>query len=137
MKRLFQKKYRVDITRLQSWDYASTGMYFVTINTKNRKRYFGEIIKENGIAFLKPSEIGTIALAEWHKSIEMRPDMNLECGGFIAMPDQIHGVMIIGKNQYNSPGTIDIDCVKGAMHCASARSGFGPQSKNLAAILRG
>lgn len=138
MKRLFQNKYRVDTTRLQSWDYASAGMYFITINTKNRKRYFGEIIKENGEAFLKPSEIGMISLAEWHKSIEMRPDMNLECGGFIVMPDHIHGVMIIGKNQYNSESSKDAVGAKGAMHCASTAGGrFGPQSKNLAAILRG
>ena len=137
MKRLFQNKYRVDTTRLQSWNYASAGMYFVTINTKNRKRYFGEIIKENGEAFLKPSEIGTIALAEWHKSIEMRPDMNLESGGFFIMPDHIHGVMIIGKNRYNSQ-RVDISGVdKAAMQCASPRSGFGPQSKNLASIIKG
>ena len=142
MTRLFNNKYRIDSCRLQSWDYASAAMYFVTIITKNRKRYFGEILKENSEALLKPTEIGTIAFNEWHKSIEMRPDMNLESGGFIVMPDHIHGIMIIGRNRYNTPGTIDIVGAKGAMHCASTRSGsarnsFGPQSKNLASILRG
>ncbi|NBP70846.1 MAG: glucose-6-phosphate dehydrogenase, partial [Cytophagia bacterium] len=29
---------------MQSWDYANEGMYFVTICTKNRKNYFGDIV---------------------------------------------------------------------------------------------
>lgn len=137
MKRLFNNKYRVDTTRCQRWDYASAAMYFVTIITKNRKRYFGEIIKENGTAFLKPTEIGIVAFEEWHKSIELRPDMNLESGGFIVMPDHIHGIMIIGRNQYNTHGAIDIDGPKAALQCGSSRNKFGPQSKNLAAIMKG
>ncbi len=137
MTRLFNNKYRIDTTRLQTWDYASAAMYFITIITKNRKRFFGEIIKEKDEAFLKPTEIGTIAFNEWYKSIEMRPDMNLESGEFIVMPDHVHGIMIIGKNRFNTPGTIDIDGPKAAMHCGSSRNSFGPQSKNLASIIKG
>ncbi len=29
--------------RLQEWDYSWNGTYFVTINTKNNIKYFGEI----------------------------------------------------------------------------------------------
>jgi hypothetical protein len=39
---LFQNKYRISSTRLQSWNYANAGMYFITICTKNRECYFGE-----------------------------------------------------------------------------------------------
>ncbi|MFZ2881781.1 MAG: hypothetical protein WA019_01785 [Candidatus Moraniibacteriota bacterium] len=30
--------------RLENFDYSQNGMYFVTICTKNREHYFGEII---------------------------------------------------------------------------------------------
>ncbi len=39
----FQNKYRSESTRLQGYDYGSHGYYFVTICTKNRVNYFGEI----------------------------------------------------------------------------------------------
>ena len=40
----FQNKYRIPSARIQTWDYASEGMYFVTICTKNRKYYFGDVV---------------------------------------------------------------------------------------------
>jgi putative transposase len=40
----FKQKYRIPSTRLQSWDYGSSGLYFVTICTKRRELYFGDII---------------------------------------------------------------------------------------------
>ena len=39
----FKNKYRIPSTRLQTWDYGSDGFYFITICTKNRKHFFGEI----------------------------------------------------------------------------------------------
>ncbi len=42
----FQNKYRIPSARLQNWDYGWNAMYFVTICTRNRKCYFGDI--ENG-----------------------------------------------------------------------------------------
>ncbi len=40
----FRNKYRISSSRLQNWDYGSNGVYFITICTKNRRHYFGEII---------------------------------------------------------------------------------------------
>lgn len=42
----FKNKYRIPSARLQTWDYGSHGLYFVTICTKNRQHYFGEIVVE-------------------------------------------------------------------------------------------
>ncbi len=42
----FQNKYRIESTRLHDWDYGSNGYYFITICTKNKLYYFGEIIDE-------------------------------------------------------------------------------------------
>ncbi len=174
MELLFNNKYRIPTARLQNWNYANEAMYFVTICTKNRVNYFGEIVNgfdangidTNGIdangrdangrdamhcvstvgAILKPTEIGKIAFEEWYKSIELRRDMNLEMGEFVVMPNHIHGIIIIGRNKYNTENekalhinanntdANDIDangiCANGidangrdAMHCVSTDGG--------------
>ena len=136
----FQNKYRISSTRLQNWDYGWNAPYFVTICTKNREHYFGKIM--DGEMCL--SEIGGIAQSEWLKSPDIRPDMNLELGAFVVMPNHFHGIVIIGKNKYNrrdgdggrgnDGGNIDggdgagvggvsggrgVVGGRGAMHCAS------------------
>ncbi len=97
MSEKFQNKYRIPSSRWQQWDYRSEGIYFITICTKNRIHYFGEI--ENGQMNL--NELGGIVNREWVKTIELRADMNLEMGEFIVMPNHFHAVIRIGKNKYN------------------------------------
>ena len=41
----FKNKFRIPSTRLQSWDYGDDGAYFITICTKNREHFFGEILE--------------------------------------------------------------------------------------------
>ena len=94
------------------------------------------------------SEIGRIVNDEWLKTPALRPDMNLAIGDYIIMPDHFHGIITIGENQYNIVkndlcGVIRRD----AMHRVSTKisekiafmeaNTFGPQSKNLASIIRG
>jgi len=111
---LFQNKYRISSARLQNWNYANPGMYFVTICTQNRENYFGKIVETElsaetrlsavetrCIASLRPTEIGKIAESEWIKTLELRPDMNIELGEFIVMPNHFRGIIIIGENQFN------------------------------------
>lgn len=108
MKNLYQNKYRISSARLQTWNYANEGMYFITICTKNRECYFGEIVdvETPGITSLphpqmQLSELGIIAQSEWIKSIELRRDMNLELGEFVIMPNHMHGIIMIGENEFN------------------------------------
>lgn len=42
----YKNKYRTTPVRLTGWDYGSHGLYFITICTKDRVRYFGEITLE-------------------------------------------------------------------------------------------
>jgi REP element-mobilizing transposase RayT len=135
---LFQNKYRISSARLQSWNYANPGMYFITICTKNRECYFGEIInapvETQCIASLQPTRIGKIAYDEWFKTPHLRSDMNLELGEFVVMPNHIHGIICIGENENNHRHCRD------AMHGVSTaeyRNQFSPQSKNIASIIRG
>ena len=88
----FQNKYRIPSARLQSWDYASEGSYFITICTHNREHFFGEI--ENGK--MKLSNVGVIADLMWY---EMKNHIkNVELGEFVIMPNHIHCILILDNN---------------------------------------
>jgi putative transposase len=100
----FQGKYRISSARLKNWDYASGGMYFLTLCTSNREHYFGQILKpeiEKEHSVMKLSEIGKIVETEWLKTPEMRPDMNLKLDEYQVMPNHFHAILIIGENQFN------------------------------------
>lgn len=113
---------------MKNWDYAWRGYYFITICTQGRENYFGEVI--NGRMIL--SELGEIAKSKWLKSPEIRPDMNLELDEFQIMPDHIHGIIRIGRNEYNK---FDNDIIKKLSQ--KGKNKFGPQRKNIASIIRG
>jgi len=87
----YQNKYRIPSIRVQKWNYAWNGAYFVTICTDNQKHYFGEI--KNGKMELSP--IGVIADILWHEI----PHHNsyVELGAFTVMPNHIHGIIIINN----------------------------------------
>lgn len=57
----YQNKYRVASIRLQNWDYRWDAAYFITICTKDREEYFGEI--KNGEMTL--TGVGIIANVFW------------------------------------------------------------------------
>jgi REP element-mobilizing transposase RayT len=91
------------------------------------------------------SDIGAIVAQEWVKTPEIRPDMNLELGEFMVMPNHIHGVIFIGNNEFNGKDAmhrVSTDDNIDAMHRVSTddniyKNEFGPQSKNLSSIIRG
>ncbi len=59
----YQNKYRIASARLQSWDYANEGAYFITIcTTKDRRHYFRAV--KNGKMVL--SNAGVIANLMWY-----------------------------------------------------------------------
>ena len=145
----FKNKYRISSARLQNWDYSSNAPYFITICTKNREPYFGEIVS----SLMQLSEIGKIVETEWLKTPEIRQDMNLKLGRYVVMPNHFHGIIVIGENEYNDHEMTECrDAMHGvstdkstdehyrdAMHRVSTSplNHFGPQSKNLASIIRG
>ena len=56
----FRNRFRISTSRARWWDYGN-GSYFVTICTRSRIHFFGEII---GGEFF-PSKIGEIAEKHW------------------------------------------------------------------------
>ncbi len=80
--------------RLRGYDYAQPGAYFVTIGTKNRVRFFGEII--NGEMHL--NDAGSMVM-HWFREIE-RKFHGVVCDTYVCMPDHIHVLIII---RYREP----------------------------------
>ncbi len=139
----FQNKYRIASARLQHWDYGCNAAYFVTICTQNREYYLGDVI--NGEMQL--SEIGKIAQKCWTEIPQHFPFVEL--GAFVVMPNHVHGIIIInknddgrddGNNQNNGNGE-NVETQNFASlpptPPSQSKNKFGPQSKNLASIIRG
>lgn len=77
--------------RLQGYDYAQPGAYFITLVTFQRKEFFGSIV--NGI--IRLSSLGQIASDEWQRSTELRPEIRLYLDEYVIMPNHIHGIVWI------------------------------------------
>lgn len=117
-----QLRARLNTLRLKDWDYKGKGLYFVTMLAAKRCPYFGEIVNEQ----MHMSPAGIIAREEWYKTPGLRPNMKLHLFEFIVMPDHIHALIGISANSMNSdPGY------------QKSANRFGPQSNNLASVIRG
>ena len=93
---LYHNKYRIESIRLKNWNYSNPGIYYVTICTKEKKHYFGDIV--NGKMYL--NELGKITYNEWLKIKEMRKGVDLD--EFIIMPNHLHGIIIITNDHINN-----------------------------------
>jgi len=120
----FKNKFRISPTRLTGWDYGSSGLYYITICTKDRVHYFGDIVSDNNpetqnLASLQGTPIGKIAHDNWLHIANHFPFVELD--EFVVMPNHIHGILYINRED-----KIDWQINK-----------FGSQSRNLASIIRG
>ena len=104
----FRGKYRIPSARLSGWNYASPGSYFITICTKKRKKFFGEIV--NGEMQL--NDIGRIASKCWADI----PDHfeNTELNEFVVMPNHVHGIIIL-----NGPAIVETGQALSLRHALS------------------
>ena len=95
---LFANKYRVKSTRLPHWDYSSPWWYYVTICVKDGVCRFGNVVDGK----MKLSRVGEIAEKYWQKIPEHFDNVSLD--EFIAMPNHIHGIVIIERQQPTKRG---------------------------------
>jgi len=122
----FQNKYRIPSSRLQNWDYRWAGAYFITICTKGRENYFGNIT--NGEMQL--SGVGILGDVFWYEI--KNHAKNLELGAFVVMPNHVHGILILnGENGNDNNNNIgngnDIGNVVETGHALSLRRRRRPQ----------
>ena len=74
--------------RLQGFDYAQSGVYFVTICVKDRKCLFGEVAYGGMVANRVGAAVGT----SWSELPEMFPGLALDA--FVVMPNHLHGLVV-------------------------------------------
>lgn len=75
--------------RLQGYDYAQAGAYFVTMVAKHRACLFGEIVGGE----MRLNRAGKIVCQEWQRLEQRLPQIQL--GTFVVMPNHIHAIVII------------------------------------------
>ena len=131
---LYKNKYRIPSARAPWWNYAANGWYFVTSCTQNRECFFGDVVDGE----MRLSGIGRIAHACWLEIPKHFPFVQLDA--FVVMPNHVHGIIVIDKPDEGDliVGTVEIqELVSPPRITLGPRNTFGPQSKNLASIIRG
>ena len=123
----YRRKHGGTTTRRMGWDYGSDAAYFITICTQHRTPSFGTINRDapaTGIAIdhtrMQLTDIGCTARDCWLAIPRHFPFVTLDA--FVIMPDHLHGILELhradGKGQWQT-------------------NQFGPQSMNLASVVRG
>lgn len=102
--KLFQEKYRINTCRANWHDYYG-GAYFVTVVTKNRCHYFGEIDEFRGKNVMHLNRLGKFM----NESIMKIPEHQWYAYSPIwtVMPNHIHMILLIDKrgsinNEYST-----------------------------------
>jgi putative transposase len=75
--------------RLQGYDYAQAGAYFVTICTQDRRCLFGDVV--DGAMHLNSA--GQLVAAVWNGMLERFPGIELDM--FAVMPNHLHGIIVL------------------------------------------
>lgn len=94
--------------RLQRYDYAQPGIYFVTLCAQQRKCIFGQIV--DGAIDLSP--IGQCAISAWQNL----PDRftNAQLDAHVVMPNHIHLLIQLTPVDAHHPGAPTLGTVIGA-----------------------
>ncbi|UBF23688.1 transposase [Kovacikia minuta CCNUW1] len=75
--------------RLQGYDYASAGMYFVAICTYQRQCLFGAVVDGE----MQLNDDGRMVSDEWIRSRNIRQEIDFDA--WVIMPNHIHGIVVI------------------------------------------
>ena len=89
--------------RLENYDYSSSGAYFVTICTKERRNYFWDNV---GATIGRPQDIvltpyGNIVDEAIKNIPSVYPAIDVDC--YVIMPDHIHLLLIIRADELGRP----------------------------------
>jgi putative transposase len=75
--------------RLQDYDYASEGAYYVTICVQHRKCLFGDIVGED----MNLNDAGRMIQMTWKDIPKHLPVVHID--EFVVMPNHFHGILLI------------------------------------------
>ena len=88
--------YRVESSRLRGWDYAAAGYYFVTICTRDRECFFGNVVGD----VMCLSAIGQVAQQLWAEIPSHFKHVSLD--EYVVMPNHLHGILVLGAGAVGS-----------------------------------
>lgn len=77
--------------RLIKFDYASNGLYFVTICTNNREHLFGGVYND----FMCVNKVGSVVYRQWEWLFSQYS--YIKNHGFVVMPNHVHGIIEIDR----------------------------------------
>jgi putative transposase len=129
---LFEGKYRIPSARLQHYDYASAGMYFVTINAFQHHCLFGRI--EHEVIVL--SEVGKIIDSCWSQIPDHFPHVILD--SFQVMPNHIHGILFFVRDgegagtTIHKPGPMQVGSLSSVINSFKGAVTFAARNQTLA-----
>ncbi len=75
--------------RLQGYDYAQVGAYFVTICTYNRECLLGQVVDGHTVL----NQYGEIVVACWNDLPNHY--LSVELDAFVVMPNHVHGTILL------------------------------------------
>ncbi len=119
--------------RLQEYDYAQAGGYFVTICTHGHKCMFGEVRNSDIVL----NSIGQLVDEEWRRTSVVRAEVLLDA--FVIMPNHLHGIVFINEHQKDGAGNVPPRIMRGTGHrsLSSFVSGFKAATTRHANAIRG
>jgi len=131
----FANKFKLKSSRLQNWNYASLGIYFITICTYNHNNFFGKIIDNK----MELSKMGLIVNSELLKTFEIRKNLKLHKS--VLMPNHIHILMEIIKqnNQHECRDVARYVSTKTSYVSTNKNKYFSdisPKSDSISTIIR-
>ena len=122
----YNNLYRIETTRASWHDYRG-GSYFVTVCTKDREPYFGHI-EEGQMKYTNLGQSANDCLREIPSHFPY-----VDVPEFVVMPNHIHAIIII-----NTPvDPVETQDFASLQKPDKTQQKFGPQSRNLASVVRG
>ncbi|MBU5615107.1 transposase [Geomonas azotofigens] len=83
--------------RLDGFDYAQDGAYFVTVCTYGRQALFGHLVEEAAGIKAKLTGAGMAVRSCWLEIPRHFPLVTLDA--FIVMPDHVHGILFLSGHE--------------------------------------
>jgi len=94
MNREHRKLVKVRSNRLQDYDYAKPGAYFITICTLDRVCMFGKVVSDK----MRLNFLGEVVKEELFRSFEIRKELLLD--EWIIMPNHVHLIVFLNDLYY-------------------------------------
>jgi putative transposase len=88
--------------RLQGYDYARAGAYFITVGTHDRIALFGEIAEND----MRLNQAGAIVKEAWANLTTHYQDIDLD--EFVVMPNHVHGIIVLADRPRSRHGIPEI-----------------------------